>query len=382
MFGLKLRPHWRNVTAAKTLWLGTWNVFRRANVKGFLRMKQFYIVAFGLTLFAAYACRHNANEPRPAFYHWQTRLSLGREERDLLSEMKISRLYVRFFDVDWDESYGGPAPLAELKIDTAGLNGMEIVPCIFITNRCMEKLPAEGTSELAQRIWQKTETLALQYPGLQFSEFQSDCDWTAGTRERYFSLLKELHKILRAKNIALSATVRLHQFSSPETTGVPPADRGMLMCYNTGDLEDWAEENSILRAEEADLYFKNAPRYPLPLDGVLPVFSWGVLFRNDRMIRLIHDLQPEQLADTTRFVPVAPHRYEVVKSTWLEGHYLYAGDRLRMETPDSEDIRQCARRLKQAMQRSSGQSVLAFYHLDAGAVRNFKELKPNALMQE
>lgn len=338
-------------------------------------MKHFYILALGLTIFALQACRRDAHEPLPAFYHWKTQLSLSSEERELLYGMKARRLYVRFFDVDWDEAYNGPAPLAELKIDTARLEGLEIVPCIFITNRCMEKLPAEGTAELAQRIWQKTETLAAQYPGLRFSEFQADCDWTAGTRERYFALLESLRKILNDKNIALSVTVRLHQFSSPETTGVPPADRGMLMCYNTGDLENWDEENSILRAEEAALYFKNAPPYPLPLDGALPVFSWGVLFRNDQMIRLIHDLQPEQLADTTRFVCTAPHRYEVVKSTWMEGHYLYAGDRLRLELPDPEDVKQCAQWLKQAMQRSSDQSVLAFYHLDAGALRYFKDLE-------
>lgn len=296
--------------------------------------------------------------------------------------MNVRRLYVRFFDVDWDETYQGPAPLAEVQIDTAGLHGLEIVPCVFITNRCMERLPSGEVQALAHRIWSKTEALAAQYPGLQFSEFQADCDWTAGTRERYFALLEALRKILITKKIALSVTVRLHQFSSPETTGVPPADRGMLMCYNTGDVEKWDEENSILRAEEAALYFKNASRYPLPLDGALPVFSWAVLFRNDRMIRLIHDLPPESLADTTRFVSIAPHRFEVVKSTWLEGHYLYAGDRLRLEVPNPEDVKQCTRWLQEAMRRSSRQPVLAFYHLDDGATRFFEKMKWRELLAE
>lgn len=345
-------------------------------------MKRIYIIAFWLTLLASASCRRDEYVPQWAFYHWQTQLSLSGPERDLLSGMKVSRLYVRFFDVDWDESYGGPVPLAELKINTARLSGLEIVPCIFITNRCMEKLTTEGTPELAQRIWEKTEALSASFPGLRFSEFQADCDWTAGTRERYFALLEALRKILISKNISLSVTVRLHQFSSPETTGVPPADRGMLMCYNTGDLENWEEENSILRKEEAALYFNNAPRYPLPLDGALPVFSWGVLFRNDQMIRLLYDLQPEQLADATRFAVISPHRFEVIKSTWLDGHYLYAGDRLRLETPDPEDVRQCARWLREAMQRSSRRSVLSFYHLDKGAMRYFKELKPEELLVE
>lgn len=345
-------------------------------------MKQFSIIAFGLTILVSQACRHDAQTPLPAFYHWQTHLSLSVQERDLISKMKAGRLYVRFFDVDWDESYGGPVPLAELKIDTARLSGLEIVPCIFITNRCMEKVAAEGTQELAEHIWRKTEELAAQYPNMHFFEFQVDCDWTPGTRERYFDLLMELRKILISQNIALSVTVRLHQFSSPETTGVPPADRGMLMCYNTGDLENWDEPNSILRAEEAALYFNNAPRYPLPLDGALPVFSWGVLFRNDQMIRLLHNLKPEQLADTTKFASISPHRFEVIKSTWLDGHYLYAGDRLRLETPDPDDVQLCARWLREAMQRTTRNSVLSFYHLDEGATRYFKELKPEELLGE
>jgi len=338
-------------------------------------MKRFYIIAFGLTLLASASCRRDEYAPQRAFYHWQTQLSLDEAERDLISDLKIRHLFVRFFDVDWDEAYGGPAPLAEVRIDTAGLSGLEIVPCIFITNRCMKRLPAEDVPELAQRIRRKTAELAAQYPGKKFYEFQVDCDWTAETKERYFALLTELGKLLHAEKKTLSATVRLHQFRHPETTGVPPVDRGMLMCYNTGDLENWDEENSILRAEEAALYFKNAPRYPIPLDGALPVFSWGVLFRNDQMIRLIHDLQPEQLADTTRFALLSPHRFEVIKSTWLDGHYLYAGDRLRLETPDPEDVRKCARWLQQAMQHTSRGAVLSFYHLDAGAVRYFKTLK-------
>ena len=47
---------------------------------------------------------------------------------------------------------------------------------------------------------------------------------------------------MQKKEIALSITVRLHQLREP----APPADRGVLMLYNTGALKAHDTRNSIL----------------------------------------------------------------------------------------------------------------------------------------
>ncbi len=77
--------------------------------------------------------------------------------------------------------------------------------------------------------------------------------------------------------MVLSATIRLHQVKYFETTGVPPVKSGMLMFYNTGDLENPSEENSILNIETAELYLSGLEDYPMQLDIVLPLFSWAVV---------------------------------------------------------------------------------------------------------
>ncbi len=342
-------------------------------------MKRFIHTALGVLVAISHGCNPRSGVPEPAFYYWKTRLSVSEEQRDYLSGLGARKIYVKFFDVDWD---GGPVPLAEVEIDTARLGGLDIVPCVFITNRCVAQLPESGTAQLAARILQKTEELAAQYPGIRIREVQADCDWTASTRERYFNLLRRLRANLNAKGIILSATVRLHQYRRPEQTGVPPADRGMLMCYNTGDLEKWEEENSILRAEDVRQYTAGAGTYPLPLDVALPVFRWGVLFRDGRMIRLLHGLAPEHLGDSTRFRRTSVHRFEVIKSTFWDGYYLYEGDCLRLEAPEWEDLAESARLLQKVWRRSGRGTTAAFYHLDSTAVQHYPPKALSSLFRE
>lgn len=318
--------------------------------------------------------------------------------QDYLAQTGAHKLYVKFFDVDWDGQR--PVPLAEVEIDTAGLSSLDVVPCVFITNRCMAQLPADAVNDLAERILRKTFELAAQRPSMRIREFQADCDWTASTRERYFDLLRVLRQRLHERQISLSVTVRLHQYRYPDQAGVPPADKGLLMCYNTGDVEDPAETNSILRPEILESYLRHARPYPLHLDAALPVFRWGVLFRQGRMIRLLHALEAEHLNDTARFhalddtperiYPVhlesaerfhAPDNtcYEVVRSTFLQGHYLYAGDRLRLEAPTLQDLQQAAQMLRPLWKRNTSPSTLAFYHLDTLNMRHFSPQATAAL---
>ncbi len=342
-------------------------------------MKQIINAAFCVLFVVASACHNEPQSSRRAFYHWKTRLSLAEAQRAYLDRLGVDKIYVKFFDVDWDEAYAGPVPLAEVEIDTQRLQGLEVVPCVFITNRTIAQMPDAAVPELVDRILRKTEELTLQYPGMHIREWQVDCDWTASTRDRYFALLELLREKLKPRGVILSATVRLHQYQRPEQTGVPPVDRGMLMCYNTGDLESWEEENSILSKKDVGLYVQSAGPYPLPLDVALPVFSWGVLFRNGRMIRLIHGMWPEHLADTGRFRPISPYRFKVVKSTYFQGHYLYEGDLLRIEAPTIYDLEGSADMMRRVLRHSDKRADAAFYHLDSAVVRRFPAEKLSAI---
>lgn len=326
------------------------------------------------------ACQPSKKSPStviPAFYHWKTQLHLSDAERNYLQALDAQKLFVKFFDVDWDEAVGQPMPLATLEADTTGLAGLDIVPTVFITNRCLLKLPLQEVDSLAGRVFRKIKSLAIKPP----SEIQFDCDWTPQTQAKYFALLDAIKKIASAQSYPnhapsaplLSATIRLHQLKYPEKTGVPPVDRGMLMCYNMGDLDDWATENSILDTTILKSYLTPTTKYSLPLDVALPLFRWGVLFRDGRLVKLLNGLSEADLQDTARFEKTAPTRYEVKKSTYLQAHYLYAGDQIRLEGVSAEALVAAAKLL--ANLRSETPATVAFYHLDTAALRLFPKEK-------
>ncbi|MCC6727356.1 MAG: hypothetical protein IT258_22815 [Saprospiraceae bacterium] len=358
-------------------------------------------MALGLSFFccAMTACQQDeaTKTVSPAFYHWKTKLALTVAERQYLDSLGMKKLYAKFFDVDWDEATAQPVPLAVLEMDTSLLDGLEIVPVVFITNRTLLKLPVQDVDTLASRILLKIKALAARPP----QEIQFDCDWTEQTREKYFALLNATRRIISTdssfiihhSSFIISATIRLHQFKYPDKTGVPPVDRGMLMCYNMGDLEDWNTENSIIGAKTATDYLapqsaipayrtgRRNPQSEIPLDLALPTFRWGVLFRDGDMIKLLNDLSDADLKDTSRFRKTATNRYEVVKSTYLQAHYLYQGDQIRLEAATPEIVAEVAGLIneKAVMEQSF---TVAFYHLDTSILRIFPKEKIREILRK
>jgi hypothetical protein len=317
----------------------------------------------------------SACQPKPqvqrAFYHWQTNLSLSLAEQKSLQKLQVSRLYAKFFDVDWDEVSGQIVPLASIQIDTAGLRHLELIPVIYITNRTWDHVESEAQVEtLIQRIIAKIDALAQPLGKPNFPEIQIDCDWTAGSRRVYFAFLEKLSKKLAQRKCRVSATIRLHQYKYPQRTGIPPVASGTLMLYNVGDLESWEEENSIFSKSAVEAYAP-FPKYALPLDVVLPAFSWGVLFREGEMIRLLNELRSEDLSGDARFEQIAPQRFRVQKSTYLNGYYLYQGDLLRIETCGYAELLAAARFARKHLP-VSGLHWVAIYHWYPGLSTKIK----------
>lgn len=279
-------------------------------------------------------------------------------------------MYVKFFDVDWNENQVIPVPLAEVeigKLENWKAEKLEITPCIFITNQTFQNIAEDKIEWLSERIQEKLFTLKPE--NITFKEIQFDCDWTVSTRDRFFKFLKIFKKSVDNQSIKLSATIRLHQLRDYKETGVPPVDRGMLMFYNTGDVENWEEENSILNLEVAEQYLIPNTQYPMPLDLALPIFHWGVLFRDNQMIRLINNLKTNDLQDSLRFRKLAPNRFEIIKSTYLDGYYLYKNDHIRTETIDTALLTKAADLLKNRLENRN--LTLAFYHLDTSTIKHF-----------
>lgn len=342
-----------------------------------MQPKPLYLLCFIFTLIQ---CKHSPRQVQPAFYHWQTDMDLTRSEIDYLAALQVQKIYAKFFDVDWDANRQEAIPLASINIQAANLPPFQVIPTIFITNRTMLNIKEKDIPILAEKITTKIRTLYQTLQDQTLTEIQLDCDWTPKTRDKYFTLIKNINQIVQNKNIELSATIRLHQVKFFEKTGVPPVQKGMLMFYNMGNVSDINIQNSILDMNIAKDYFVNFDHYPLTLDLALPIFAWGVLIRDDKMIKLINNLRDEQLADRERFIKTEKNLFQVIKSTYLDGYYLYEGDKVRLEQVSLEDLTEAAKDLEKLM--SNPDLTISFYHLDTSVIKHYPYESLEKICQE
>ena len=93
-------------------------------------------------------------------------------------------------------------------------------------------------------------------------------------------MLSECH----SRHLKLSSTIRLHQLAQTP----PPADRGVMMMYNTGDATDIGCHKPILDLHDAAPYLSYLKDYKLKLSMAYPIFAWCILFRGGRFVGFIH----------------------------------------------------------------------------------------------
>ena len=273
----------------------------------FMRASRFTLACGVLCAMVLSSCSRQTDvQPVRSMYYWRTVFTLSQAERDFMKAHHVERLYVRYFDVVLNEQ-GEPMPNATIKFEAPSpnptaspdpskgrgdanelpvcsplpLEGLgEVIPVVFITNDCMARTHEGLAEKVLTRVLQMNETHDVK--GV--SELQIDSDWTITTRRNFFAFLDELRPLAKAKGIALSATIRLHQLSQP----VPPVDRGVLMVYNTGDVTRFDCHHPILDLNDVRQYLRHLKNYDLPLSAAYPLFSWRVLFRNGRYVGIMH----------------------------------------------------------------------------------------------
>ena len=273
-----------------------------------------------------------------SFYYWKTTF----DKNDTLSpalmrQLGINHFYIRYMDVDWNPITNAPVPTAQLN--TKGgfpFVSQQFTPVIFITNSTFRHIAANKIDTLALNITQKIIHITKQIiqndtlPNL--LEIQIDCDWTAETKDAYFTFLRKLKAL--NKNTIISATIRLYPYKYYPKIGVPPIDRGILMCYNTGSITDIKTENSIFSLQEINKYLSNI-QYPLPLDVALPIFSWQAWFRGGKFKQIIHNLP---LSCRHIILKQQNNIYRFVRDTVIDELYFREGDELRYEAADETEL--------------------------------------------
>jgi hypothetical protein len=320
---------------------------------------------FSILVFFSCNQKREQRKVERCFYYWKSVFKLNDFEKQRLDSLNVKTIYVKFFDVDWDEASKKPLPKAVVRFADSSFKDFNITPTIFITNECIQKIDSVQVAAVAAKIMDLTKEIIFGHDFKAIHEVQIDCDWTASTKSKYFSLLTNIKKL--KPNAKFSATIRLHQIKFVSKTGVPPVDKGLLMCYNMGNLKNPATKNSIIESEELKKYVGNLSSYPLPLDVALPLFNWKILFRNNIYTGLIENL-PNEIFDNS-FCIKKENTFELLKDTLLQGYHLKKGDILRDEQSSYNEILSAAGEVNKQVKNTRPR--VSLYHLDSVILNKF-----------
>jgi len=326
------------------------------------------LCVFGLCLCTLICCKHN-EDPKAAFYYWKTEFQTNSGQKDLLNKAGNKSLYLRFFDVNWDEQKQNARSNAIVRINQ-DLAGLQVTPVIFITNRVFEHVTASDVDNLAKKCNVLISALAAK-ASCSYQAVQIDCDWTDGTRDKYFSFLKSF-KIYNRHH--LQATIRLHQVKYRERTGIPPVDKGVLMFYNMGKITADGTANSIYNERDAARYLGRLGSYPLPVDVALPLFSWVIQSRNGRVIQIYSKISHNALENQLYFEAVKDG-YRARRSFFLKGVYIKENDTFKPEETNLEVLEKAADQLSGQLPILKNRTII-YYEL---ANINLSEFTSEAL---
>jgi hypothetical protein len=309
------------------------------------------------------------------FYYWKTSaFNAWDKESEVLYNIKVKKLYVKFFEVEPDRILNArPASKTNLILNTHyhysesrpeksymewQRDSLTIIPTLFLLNETLKEIGQDQLDTLAANInflinkYYK-EKFKGSYP--RFEEIQIDCDWTESTSQNYFELLKKI-KIVSGKKI--SCTLRLYPYKYPNKMGIPPVDRVMLMCYNLlSPLEE--NKNTILDLKELESYLKGAARYPLPLDIALPIYSWYRLYRNDNYLGTIQSGS----YDGQYFTEISPYWFEANSECVIDQYFIKPGDKVKVESTDRALINGAIAIIHKHVDISSP-ATISLFHLD------------------
>lgn len=288
----------------------------------------FFIV---LSIFFFSGCTTKNTPKELAVYHWKTTYNPSNNEITFLKENTIKKIYTRYFDLG--NNRGEIIPIAPIQFIEKSYQNYEIIPVIYIKNEVFTTprdwgILAKKTADYIRQINQKHQ--------ITIHQLQLDCDWSLNTREAYFQFIELLKNEIK---VPLSATIRLHQIKYYQKTGVPPVDKGVLMYYNMGDLHA-LNQNSIYDAYTANKYISYLKDYPLYVDVALPIFSWGVLLRKNKIVNLLGEMRTEDAQQNFELKKIDYRTYKVLETTTYNGILLQKDDQIKIEEISEKNLQE------------------------------------------
>lgn len=363
--------------------------------------------AFFVLLFVVLSSGNRENDHKVirSFCYWKTNLYFQEEDDSLVNKLDVKHMYVRFFDVDYNPYSKEPLPVATIWDILFNKSNPEITPSIFITNEVVLKSDTKQLDSLAVRMAKRIEQIGkkmndtkadviasnivypkdyykqkdykpLNYDSVRsaesaklkvaFKEILIDCDWTEKSQKNYFYLLKQIKSQLPSSKIA--ATIRLWQYKYATKAGIPPVDKGLLMCYNITKPDDLQTKNSIATTEELAQYITHGD-YKLKLDIALPLYSWAVAFRGNQFKGILSDYD-QLIKDTSKVKKTSDTQYVLQDDVLVGQTYLRNGDEIRIEKISDSELDKMISIIKNKIQIDN-QTKVTFFSFDKKYINDY-----------
>ncbi len=300
------------------------------------------------------ACKEQ-KKPIIAFYYWKTTFKLSEIDKKTLKDNSVKKLYIRYFDIDLNPNSQEAFPQSPIHFNDKPID-FKIVPVLYIKNKVMLSKSID-VQELAQKANNFVQQINAK-TGITCNEIQIDCDWTLASKDNYLKF------ITCFKNISgkqLSATIRLHQIKYFKKTAIPNVDKGVLMYYNMGKIAT-DSLNSIYDKSVADRYLKSIKKYPLSLNIALPIYSWAIHIRENKVMGLKSKIAISNLKKDSNFVEITENSFQVKNNNYKNGTFYKANDLLKIESVSNSDLLEMAGDLHENVANIPDEII--FYDLD------------------
>lgn len=319
-----------------------------------------FLCAFLLLLTAC----HQQEQPNISFYYWKTIFKLSPLEKTTLEENQVKKLYVRYFDIDWNLKSKQAFPQSPIHFEER-LSGFTVVPVIYIKNIVLQNKDvdvlnlAQKTNDFIKQINTKNQ--------ISCQEIQIDCDWTLTSRDNYLKFIECFKKVSGKK---LSATIRLHQIKYFQKTKIPNVEKGVLMYYNMGRIAP-DSLNSIYDRNIANRYLASLKKYPLTINIALPIYSWAIHIRDGKVIGLKNKLPLANFKKDPNFIFENSKWFKVIKSNYKNGTFYKKDDLLKLESITKNDLLEMANDLDDNIKATPTEII--FYDLDEFNIKNYEK---------
>lgn len=322
-------------------------------------------LAFLISVLLLTACNTTSkSDPNLSFYYWKME---GTDTGSLSESIEVERMYIHIADIYWDEQRAAPMPKAKSRIGRENrLFDYATTPVIFIDQKIFSEICLDSIAGFATRIltMHREFVTFFERSDADVRTLQIDCDWLESNKDKYFRFLTELKN--QSPDLLLSVTIRLYPYKYYKRMGVPPADYGVLMCYNMDIISEPSTLNSIIDTDVLASYL-SSKKYPLPLKPALPIFGWYAWFKPDGFQRIVY--LPKDWIDGDLTIKLQDNKYQLQKDTVVQGFYLRNGDILRNEFPTKQTLDESLSLIKKYLNPDE----IVFYHWDETLLNYYEE---------